>query len=182
MPYISAALAFEGSVQALTLINSVVKAIQRSRADGETDGLGIADIVARLPAEAFNLAGEFERHVAALRRSFLEKGLDLAQTLDQLESNVWCYQFPQKDLLTSFKPHVEAIRAQFSSFMDDIVAVARCHGEENILAASSEHARERKRQIAEAFPRDLGQLPVGEVLDRLTFFAEQLRAELGGMR
>jgi hypothetical protein len=138
MPYIFPELAFEGSIQALTLINSVIKAIQRSRADGQTNGLGTADIVAKLPAEAFNLAGEFERHVAALRQSFLEAGLDLTQTLDQLESSVRCYQLSQQDLLRSFQPHVEAIKTQFSSFMDDIVAVARSHGEENILANSHE--------------------------------------------
>lgn len=176
--YVDPEVALEGGVQALTLLNKVVTLAKTARANGKKGGLGIADIIERLPAEAFNLAGQFEKQVKELQQDFLKQGISLGRTLDDLQSETWFYQRSRRTLLDSFKPKTDAILAQLMTLMDDSVAVARCSGEEELLAMSYKMARERKVQLRQSLNPNL---PVGALLKTLIDQAERMRAELGDM-
>jgi hypothetical protein len=178
MMYVDPEIAIAGGAQVLTLLNRVLALAETAREKGKANGLGIADIIEKLPAEAFSLAGQFERQVNDLRHSFLVYGIDTKKTIDELQSETWFYQWGRKKLLDNFKPMTDAIVIQLTTLLDDAVAIARCSGEENLLAVSYSRSRERKTQLRRSLDQNL---PVGELLDALLKEAATMRAALGDL-
>lgn len=174
---IPAELAFQGGVEALTVLNSIIKLAHTARERGKENGLQIADVMKVLPAEAFHLAGELENRATQLEQSLKETGGDLSKTVDELQQETWIYQRSRYNLLKHFNANVQAICTQLEILADDAVAIAQCSHEEELLALSYQQAREQKQQI----DRRCGDanLPVGERLEFLIDQARRFRAELG---
>jgi hypothetical protein len=174
---IPAELAFKGGVEALTVLNSIIKLAGNARERGKENGLQIADVMKILPAEAFRLAGELENRATQLEQSLKETGGDLRKTVDELQQETWIYQRSRYNLLKHFNANVQAICTQLEILADDAVAIAQCSHEEELLALSYQQAREQKQQI----DRRCGDasLPVGERLEFLIDQARRFRAELG---
>jgi len=179
MYMVSPDIAVQGGVQALTLINSLVQLLHNAKANGKKDGLGIADIINKLPAEAFKLAGEFEKEVFRMKEEFLRENIDLSLKIDEFECHRRWWNRKHDRLLLDFQANITAITSKLSNFMDDVVAVARCSGEESLLARSYESARERKQLLRRR--TDFEKLSLNKIFDNLIDDARQLREQLGDM-
>lgn len=166
-------------VQALSLTNNIVTLIQNARKNGKANGLGLADIVNILPAEAFKLAEEFIKQVTELKKKFLKEQIDLSLYIDEHEcDHKWWYNRRDR-LLIDFQATITDITAKLSNFMDEVVAVARCSGEEELLGGSFQEALKLKKKLRK--DTDFDNKTIGEIFDNLIKHAEDLKAQLGDM-
>jgi len=145
--YVPPDVAIEGGVQALTLFNGLIKIMERMRKDKDATRLGFASLIKRMEAEAFALSEEFIKQVQALQNAFLKAQIDPNQKIDEVECTSWWWKNKHDKLLESFKPNIDAITTQLTGFVDDVVALARCAGREELLAVAFEEAVQVKRQI-----------------------------------
>lgn len=166
-------------VQALSLTNNIVTLIQNARKNGKANGLGLADIVNILPAEAFKLAEEFIKQVTELKTKFLKEEIDLKQYIDDYECYSGWWKSRHDKLLIDFQATINDINAKLANFMDEVVAVARCSGEEELLGGSFQEARKLKKKLRK--DTDFDNNTIGEIFDNLINHAEDLKAKLGDM-
>lgn len=167
-----------GTAASLSLLENLIKLAQAAKNNPDTP-LTTAEIMKRLPAEAFGLATNIRIQLVNLRQNLIENGIDLKLPLDQLEESLHFWQNRIDRIPRRALPLVEGLKESLCVLEDDVVAVASCAGMEEFLTTSYRQAREEKMRIrAMADPTR----PVGEILDDLIAFAEERSAALGDLR
>lgn len=167
----------EGSVAGLQLFNSLIEICKTAKKDGKR--LAVADVIAKLPGEAFELAGQFVGEIDKLRTEFANIDPTRKKTIDELQSETSFWRLKTYKILRNFRPRITGITNQISMFLDDVIAVAHCKEAEDIVANSFKRSVKRRNKLeADA---DFTKLPVCIVLDNLRNHARQMRAELHEM-
>jgi hypothetical protein len=169
--------ALEGGVAALDLLDSIIKLVHEAKKDGGK--MNVADLVKRLPSEAFSLAGTFIKQVEKLQFSFKEAGVNLDLPIEKLRAETSYWSRRQYKLIRAFSPVVDAICDQLTALVDDVVAVSHCCEREDILAKSFAGAIARKSELRAAVDKGKS---VREVFETLLKFAYVMRAELGDLK
>jgi len=166
----------EAGIAVINLSETMVKLIKMMRKDGHNPSIAAA--IEQMPASAFTLTEQFENEVKAWRQRLVKADVDLKVSVNTLEIDEGWWAGDKDKSLRTFKPVVDSIRAQIETLLDDLVAVARCQGRNDLLAASYGAAMERKRALARNLDYDL---PMGEILDILTSYAQAIHAEFGDL-
>jgi hypothetical protein len=171
---VGAALSAAGSsVGLLNNIVAFVKAAEKAKQDPR-----LADVLARIPAEAFILAGQYVTQVQDLRSSLIKADIDLSKTQRELLLSTSKWHFGQRRLLSKFSANTDALEVQLSRFMDDALSVADCCGDDDFVIQSFADAEELRIVLhRETDPS----LPVGDILKALEGRARDMRAALGDM-
>jgi len=167
----------EGSVAGLQLLNSLIEICRTAKKEGKR--LAVADVIEKLPAEAFELAGQFVSEIDKLRTEFSNIDPTRKKTIDELQSENRFWQFKTYKILRNFRPKVTSLTNQISMFLDDIIAIAHCKEAEGLIADSFKRSVKKRNKLeADA---DFTKFPVCVVLDNLRNHAQQLRTELHEM-
>jgi len=166
----------EVAAQTLTLGNHLLELLKKAHQKGSP--LNIADIVEKIPAEAFGLAKEFSEEIRKLKQTLLDAKVDISKPIGQLQSEVSWWRRKQYKLIRTFNAKVNAISDQLANFFDDVVAIAHCKEAEQEIAESYAAAKEKKDKLRGSIDPDR---PVKDVLDELIKQADSFRAELGDM-
>lgn len=169
--------AFGASSAALNLTNSILKLIETARAQGKVDP-SLASIIEKMPGEAFSFMDQLENEAKRLRKTMVTANISPRIPVNAIESDPLWWTDKQGRAFHHFKPKVESILAELETFMDDIVAVAHCMGQDELIAASYEKALKRKRQLQKEMNYDR---PIGEIIDVLIRYSRQLHAEAGSL-
>jgi hypothetical protein len=168
-------LAGAGAVEGVKLLNNLVEMLKTAQAKG--DRLGVAEILEKLPPEAFVLSGRFIQEIDDLRKAFANE--DLNKTIDQLQTERQWWELRRYKLFRSFRPKIQSISDQLDAFLSDVVAIAHCKEAESSVARSFSNARERSRAIER--DADFATQPVGKVLEALRGHAKDLQWQLQEM-
>lgn len=160
----------------VSLMNNIITFVQNARKAKQDPRL--ADILARIPADAFSLAGQYVRQIQDLRHALLKEGVDLKRTQRDLLRETGILRRKRRSLLTSFAANIDAIETQLSRFLDDAVAISECCGDDDLVVASFIEAEELRTVIhRETDP----EMPLSEILQSLEGHAQDLRNALGEM-
>jgi hypothetical protein len=171
---IGAALTTAGN--GVSLLNNIVTFVRNAQKAGHDPRL--ADVLLRMPAEAFSLAGQYIQQIQDLRQTLMKAGVDLGKSQSALLRETGKLYFRRRRLITGFSATVNAIETQLSRFLDDAVAVSDCCGAEDFVVESFIQAEEMRMVIhREADPSN----SLGGILDSLEGHARELRAALGDM-
>ncbi len=170
--YVPPDVVVEGGVQALTLFNGLIKIMEQMRKDKDATRLGFASLIKRMEAEAFALSEEFIKQVQAIQHSFLIAKIDPKEKIDEVECTSWWWKNRHDKLLESFKPNIDAITTRLTGFVDDVVALARCAGKEELLAVAFQEAVKVKRQIRQETDFNNS---IGDIFGNLIKHAEDFR-------
>ena len=174
--YVPPEVVAKGGVESLALINSFIRIAENLRKDKNTSK-GIADVLSQLETDAFVLAGQFVKEVAGWKSSLRKAGIELDRKFGELEKTTKYWKNRHDKAIEAFAPTLDAFKDKMCSFIDDVIAIARCAGKEEILALSSEEGAQLKEKIrAET---DLTTHSVKEVLNGLVRHAERFRGVLG---
>ena len=140
--------------------------------------MNIADVVERLPGEAFTLAGRLINEIDRFRQACLKAEINLERTVDELLADTSFWRYQRHRVIKRFKPNIDAISIQLETLLDDVIAVAHCREADDLIASSYAQAKERKDGLQSRLAPGL---PVGESLDNLKDYATDLRAQLGDL-
>ena len=163
-----------GGVSLINNIITFVRNVEKAKQDPR-----LADVLARIPAEAFSLAGQYVQQVQELRQALVNTGIDPGKTQREAFADTWRLQFRRRGLLTKFTANINAIETQLSRLLDDIVAVADCCGDDDFVINSFAAAEELRTVIhRETDPART----LGEILDSLEGRAQDMRTALGDMK
>jgi hypothetical protein len=173
---VDASIAIGSIANGLSLLDNLVKMIQNARRGGSP--LSMADIVARLPVDAFSIAGQIINEIDALHQSFVERHIDLGKTIADLEADTSWWNRRQYRLIRSFHPTMLALSQRVSILIEDFVALTHCSEQEQFVSLSFAESRERREHIRQIV--DLNR-PVGQILSGLNEEALRLSAELGDL-
>ena len=166
----------KGGIESLALINSFIKIVENIRKDKNTPK-GIADIISQLETDAFVLTGKFVGEIGAWEKCLDKAGIPLASRFGDLEETSWFWKNRHDKTMEAFEPTLKPIQQSLCGFIDDLVAIARCAGKEEILALSFQQAAELKRTIrAET---DVDTHNIKDLLAVLRNQTEHFRAVLG---
>jgi hypothetical protein len=168
--------ALDATGAGLNLLNTVVKMIQTARENEEK--LNIADVMERLPGEAFSMAGKVVNVIDEFRQDCLQAGIDLDRTPDQLLEETSFWRLKRYRVVKKFQPNVDAIAIQLETLLDDAIAVTHCRDADSLVAESYARARERKVGLRAQLNGDQS---MGQILDSLKSYAQDLRAQLGDL-
>lgn len=174
--YIQTKTLVDGLSGGLNLLANMTALLKEAQSKGSP--LAIADIVKRLPAEAYQISGEFERAINKLKEDLVSRKVDLNRSFEDLEQNVQWWRWRQYRAVQKAWPRIGAIQSQLSTFFDDVVAVAQCSESDGILAKCYEAARKEKDALDQKVARNA---PVGSVLDACLKEAQRLRGALGDL-
>jgi|GEM_PF-5397176 len=168
--------ALSGAGGGVTLLNSVVAFVKAAQKADQNPRL--ADVLARIPAEAFTLAGQYAVQVRRLRAALLKAGVDLNLSQKEILDTTGKVHIVQRYLVQKFAANVDAIETQISGLLDDALAVADCCGGDDFVIKSFRDAEEMRIVIhREGDPA----LPLGSILNSLEVRARDMRAALGDM-
>jgi hypothetical protein len=160
----------------VSLMNNIITFVQNARKAKQDPRL--ADVLARIPGEAFSLAGQYIQQVQDLRQELLKAGVDLGKTQRAVLAETGRLHIKRRNLLTRFAANIDAIETQLSRFLDDAVALADCCGDDDFVVTSFVEAEEIRTVIHRE--TDPG-IPLGVILKSLEGRAQDLRAALGDM-
>lgn len=173
--YIPAETLAAGGVESLAMINSLVKIMGNLRKDKNTPK-GIADVISQLESDAFVLSGRFIDEIGAWEASMRKAHFDFGSRFVDLETTSVFWKNRHDKVLEAFEPTLSAIQKRLSSFMDDLIAIARCAGKEEILALSSQQAALKEKLRTETA---VDKHSIKEILEVLLKQAEAFRGVLG---
>lgn len=162
---------------ALGFGQTLAKIILEAKRQGNE--LAIADIIERLPLEAFKLSGQYIRQLEELKQSLLDAKVDITKSFDELEAERDWWRYKKWRAVRAAFPKINAISYQFSAFLDDVVAIAQCREAEGLIAASYKEILPAKNAIRE---NTKSNYPVEKVLGTLLAEAENLRAIIGDLQ
>jgi hypothetical protein len=171
---IEAKAAFEGAATGLSLLERLFKMVDSARKDGKR--LQIADILHRLPAEGFSLAGDIAQKVEKLRQSFLNAKINLSLSLTALQAQTEWWRYKQYRLVRRFAADTNALKTSIGHLLDDFVALAHCSEAEDLIASSFKQAQEITKNLSSTIQQEL---PVGKIFDELLDTARRIRSSLG---
>jgi hypothetical protein len=174
--YIPAETLAAGGVESLAMINSLVKIVENLRKDKNTPK-GIADVISQLETDAFVLSGRFIDEIGAWEAAMRKAHFDFGSRFVDLETTSVFWTNRHDKLLEAFEPTLSAIQKRLSNFMDDLIAIARCAGKEEILALSSQQAAALKEKLRTDTAVD--KHSIKEILEVLLRQAEAFRGVLG---
>jgi hypothetical protein len=174
--YVPPEIIAKGGVEALALTNSFIKIVENLRKDKNMP-IGIADIISQLETDAFVLTGKFASEIDALEKSLDKAGIPLDGKFGDLEETSWFWKNRHDKAMEAFEPTLKAIRQRLCGFIDDLVAIARCAGKEEILAVSFQQAAELKTKIRA--DTDVDTHNIKDILAVLRHQAEHFRGVLG---
>lgn len=174
--YIPADTLAAGGVESLAMINSLVKIMENLRKDKNTPK-GFADVISQLESDAFVLSGRFIDEIGAWEASMRKANLDFSSRFVDLETTSVFWKNRHDKVLEAFEPTLGAIQKRLSSFMDDLIAIARCAGKEEILALSSQQAAALKEKLRTDTAVD--KHSIKDILEVLLKQAEAFRGVLG---
>jgi len=170
-------MALDGATAGLNLLAALLAIAKEAKKKGSP--LAIADVLERMPAEAYTLAGQLVHEIETLKQSLLDHKVDITKSIDQLEDDVGWWRLRQWRAIRAAGPKINAITTGFSGFLDDVVAIAQCREAEDVIATSYGLALTQKKALREKVRANL---PLGSVLDTLRDEAEKLRAALGDLK
>jgi len=166
-------IAMEAGTAGLNLLTNLVSLIHAAKESGKD--VGLAEIMAKLPAETFELSKDLIREAQQLKQDFLDNGVSLDKTIDELQSDYGWWRFGKHKLFRKFEARANAITDNLGHFLDDFLAVARCAEIEELVAESFHNAQGRQQEIDSINRRET---PIGEVLEKMIGHAQQLRDEV----
>lgn len=144
--YIPAETLAEGGVESLAMINSFIRIAENLRKDKNTPA-GIADVISQLETDAFVMSGKFIAEIEGWTRSMERVHIDFSNRFGDLEKTSIFWTNRHDKVVEAFEPTLRAIQSRLSGFMDDLIAIARCAGKDEILALSSQEAAELKERL-----------------------------------
>lgn len=174
--YIPPELLAKGGIESLALTNSFIKIVENLRKDKDAPK-GIADIISQLETDAFVLTGGFIDEVNEWEKSLDKAGISLKGRFGDLETTSWFWKNRHDRGMEAFEPTLKAIQQRLCGFIDDLIAIARCAGKEEIVALSFQQAADLKKKIRDE--TDLESHNMKEILDAFRKQAEHFRAVLG---
>ncbi len=161
----------------LSLLNNLLQLMIQAK-QSKSANPSIAEIVEKLPGEAYGIAKQIAEQLINLKANLDKNGVDLKLSLDELESsfNFWEHRWdkiPRKanTLTDGLKNHLVVL-------LDDFVAVARCAGMGDQISGSYKTALQQKKTIRALSDTSK---PVGELLDSMIDFSEEMAAQFGEM-
>lgn len=98
---------FGGAAASLSLLDNLIKLIRNAQRD-ETP-FTVADVIQKLPVEAFGLARIFESQIDSLELAFRDHNINLERTIEQLEEDYDYWHFRKYRLIRSFEPRVRGL-------------------------------------------------------------------------
>lgn len=168
--------AISGAAASLSLLDNLVKMIRNARREGLP--LAMADIVARLPVDAFSIAGQIVNEINTLQQSFQDRHVNTDRTIAELEGDTGWWNSRQYRLVRNFEPTIRALSQRINALVEDFVALAHCSEQERLVSSSFTESLERREHIKQIVDRNH---PVGQIFRELSAEAERLRAELGDL-
>ena len=174
--YIPADTLAAGGVESLAMINSLVKIMENLRKDKNTPK-GIADVISQLESDAYGLSDQFIHEIGAWEASMRKAHFDFSSRFVDLETTSVFWKNRHDKVLEAFEPTLSAIQKRLSSFMDDVIAIARCAGKEEILVLSSQQAAALKEKLRKDTAVD--NHSIKDILEVLLKQAEAFRGVLG---
>ncbi|MDX6463334.1 MAG: hypothetical protein QOE55_7031 [Acidobacteriaceae bacterium] len=174
--YIPPELIAKGGVASLELTQSLIKIIENLRRD-KTMPSSMANLLSQLETDAFVLTSKFVAEVDAWENSLDKAGISLKDRFGDLEKTSRYWKNRHDKTMEAFEPTLKAIQQRLCGFIDDVVAIARCSGREEVLGLSFEETAELKKQIRA--DTDVETHSIKEVLEALRGKAEEFRSALG---
>jgi hypothetical protein len=168
--------ALEGAKAGLSLLENVVQFVRKAREEGKR--VAIADILQRMPSDAFGIAGELVTAIEQLKQEFLSNKIDLKKTIDQLQAETYWWKSKKYRLVRSFEAKINSLVTASSHLVEDFVAVANCREADELVASSFGDGM--KIQSALSGIVDANR-PVGDIFDDLLKYARRIRADLGDL-
>lgn len=166
-------LALEAGTAGLTLLSSLISLMQTARKEGKD--VGLAEIMAKLPGQTFELSKDLIRETQKIKQDFLDASIPLDKSIDELQSDYGWWRFGKHKLLRRFESRSNAIANDLGHFLDDFLAVANCTGTEELVALSFSNAKGRQHEIDSINRREAY---VGDVFDQMIGHAGHLRDEV----
>lgn len=173
MTFAEGKLALEAGTAGLTLLSSVISLIKTAKDHGHD--VGFSEIMAKMPGETFELSKELLREVQKLKQEFLDAGVPLDMTIDELQSDFGWWHVGKHRLFRKFEARANAISDNLGHFLDDFLFVANCSQSEELVSQSFANTKERQHGIDSINRRET---PVGDVMDKMIGHAEHLRDEV----
>lgn len=165
-----------GAAATVSLVDSLVKLVSAANEKGSK--ISTAEIIKRLPGEAYGVAKQIGKELQDFRSQLVNLRVDLKVPLADLENHYDWWKFRKDRAANQAIPRIEGLKGAMLVLSDDFVAVASCQGAEETLAATyAKAAKEKDRIRRMADPTR----PVGAILDDLIKFVDERAAELASM-
>jgi Asp-tRNA(Asn)/Glu-tRNA(Gln) amidotransferase C subunit len=174
--YIPPELIAKGGVASLELTQSLIKIIENLRRDKSTPN-SIANVLSQLETDAFVLTSRFIAEIDAWENALDKAKIDVKGRFGDLEETSIFWRNRHDKLMEAFEPTLKAIQQRLCGFIDDVVAIARCAGKEEVLGISFQETADLKRKIRE--DTNVESHSIKDVLSALRSKAEEFRSALG---
>jgi hypothetical protein len=174
--YIPAETLAAGGVESLAMINSFIKIAENLRKDKNMPR-GMADVISQLETDALVMSGKFISEIEAWEKAMAKAHIDFSSRFVDIEETSVFWKNRHDKMLEAFEPTLRAIQSRLGAFMDDLIAIARCAGKEEILALSSKEAAALKAKLRADTAVD--NHSIKDILETLRRQAEEFRGVLG---
>ncbi|MEQ8228177.1 MAG: hypothetical protein RIA64_08835 [Rhodospirillales bacterium] len=161
----------------LTVLKELIAMRERAAAEGRPDPT-MSALIEAMPAEAFKISQQIEAQLRELRQNLISNEIDLTQTADDILSSHWFWEHRFDRTPRRINELLEGLKNSLTVMADDFVAIARCSGQNELIGLSYSDSRETKSQLRQMTNPDR---PVGEILNDLIDFTEQVSAQLGNI-
>ena len=166
-----------GVAASLSLLDNLYSLVKNARSRGG-DRLSAAEVIKKLPVEAFSIAKQISRQLIALEEELKGSGVDMSVPVEELASHYDWWKLKRYRAARKVGPVIEGLKNATIALLDDCVAVASCSDAEELIAESFSECVAEKKRLREI--SDPGR-PVGEVLGHLIARSEQLAAQIGDL-
>jgi hypothetical protein len=174
--YIPAEMLAAGGVESLAMMNSLVKIVENLKKDKHAPK-GIADVISQLETDAFVLSGKFIAEIGAWEDAMRKVRFDFSDRFVDLETTSIFWTNRHDKVLEAFQPTLDAFQKRIAGFMDDLIAIARCGGKEELLGASFKDSAALKAKLRADTAVD--NHSIKDILEVLRRQAEEFRGVLG---
>ena len=168
--------ALDGAVASLSILDNIINLVRDAKAKGAR--LSIADIMEKMPSEAFTLAGQIVTKVESLHEKLLQAKVDLGKTISQLEADTDWWRFKKYRLVRAFEAEMTGIARSVGHLFADAVAIAHCRKADRAIAKSFSDTSKQQEQLDGIVRRSV---PVGKIISEMLQHARRIRGELGDM-
>ena len=176
MAFVETKLALEAGTAAINLISSLIGLIEKAKEqDDGGANQSIAEILAKLPAEAIKLSKELLSRAEYAKQLFIDTGIPLDKSISDLEKDYWFWFSDSYKIVREIHAYSNALCTSIGHAIDDFIAIAKCGGQLELVSGAFAESREKQNMIDGIVKRDI---PIGEILDQMISFARQLRNDV----
>lgn len=171
---IDASLALGTAKSGISLLDTILQIVKNSQKEGKR--LAIAEVLQKMPPEAYGIASAIVREIEALKNEFQKAGISLDKSIESLQAEKHWWFSKKYRLVRDFDGRIGALINASGQLLQDFVALANCREADDLIAASFGDATKVQTEL-EAI--NTGKQPVGKVFEGLLAHARRVRDDLG---